>query len=334
MNPRHLVWSLFIDGKRTKKLEEPMALVGAAPLCDVVLTSPNAPWIAGLLVRTPSAVEFVPTHRNAEHLASSLLPGGYLDCLGVRLQVDFLPQRDESRVWPIIEILSPTRYAKVLLNQAVATLGSDFPSAIRVPSKLLEACKVILIPQHDRLLIYALPGSGNTQLKQLELDVGAYLKFKDIKIRLLRLCPSAAPETQVSSTLETVWRDAEAQPIPHAESKPVPEPLPIRVPITVAEPKTEPVPEMGVGSSPELLSFARIESPPHLGDQAGSEDEGELVRAQRSDQLAVKIRDIFQGRESKRVQVRVKVWIATSLALTVTALYFAWRLFGNLRPFL
>jgi hypothetical protein len=179
-----VVWRVLIAGK-SKEFNKSIALVGAAPACDVVLASPRAPWIAGVLVRTTNMVEFVPAHENTANLACCLLPGGSLGCGGDKITVDFRAAPNENRLWPVVVILVSNRIAKILVNQPAATLGSGFPSSIRVPSKTLQACNLILIPEPERLLIYALPRPGRNSIQQLELRVGQKLTFKDVRIALL-----------------------------------------------------------------------------------------------------------------------------------------------------
>ncbi len=59
-----------------------------------------------------------------------------------------------------------------------------------------------------------------------------------------------------------------------------------------------------------------------------------LDRAQQSDVMALKVRDVFQGRHAKRLRWRWTVILILSLILCVTAGYFALSLFLNMRPYI
>jgi hypothetical protein len=303
--PNRAVWMVAVGAGEPKQLEKTVAFVGAAPACDIMLTSQRAPWIAGVLIRSTNRVEFVPTHESSAHLASCLLPGGSLNCLGEIIKVDFDSTSHRDRPWPVVIILAANRIAKVLLNQPAATLGTGTPSLIRVPSQLVQPCNLVLIPEDESLLIYALPRAGNNLIQQLPLKVGEKLSFKDIRIALLKFeSPTMVPESAEAKQLAAPAKRSLLQVVEAVKTQP----LKFDSPATSFRPQ---------GSQQQVSAGSVV-----------FEAEGH------SDHLALKVRDVFSSREAERYRLRNKVWLIIGLALTLTALYFAWQLFKHLRPFL
>lgn len=198
-NQQHLTWAVGCrseGGVAWVRSQKKQLLVGAADFCDVRL-SEGSPWAAYYLHRFADVVEIWPLATQPEALRGCLATGKSFPCFGQKLSVEY-PRNGQicrpPRSWPVLDFTFRDKVARVLVNQRVTTVGSDFPSVLRLPGTALAACHLILIWEDERLKIMAVPREGSSaQVQMLRLKLGQQVLFMDVGIAFLGVQASPAP---------------------------------------------------------------------------------------------------------------------------------------------
>ncbi len=166
----------------------PYLLGGSAPCCDLQLGK-SAPWIANLFYIGMEGIEVWPLAQHKETFMGCLLPAVPFPCFDSMVTVSRKSAGKQpnppttSATWPVIKIETPSKFAHVLLNQTITTLGSGEPSILRVPNADLAACHLICLWAAPKLIVISAPRVGGaSKVQERAISVGEAIQIKSLRI--------------------------------------------------------------------------------------------------------------------------------------------------------